>query len=388
MKTIKYIFTLFIIWRICLFFVAFSSNYLISQFGARFPYYNTALEPTGLPNWIWGFGNFDGVHYLRLAQDGYTSKFSQSFFPVYPLLIRFLNVIPKNPAIDTRTFVDPSYFYTGLILSNLFFLGFLVFFYKLLKLDYSEKIAKLSLVLVLVFPTSFYLGSIYTESLFLMLTVASIYCFRTKKYFLAGILAAIASATKIFGVFIQVIFLIEMFMNRKNIKTKELGGQILGFVLAPLGLFAYMFYLNKNFGDALLFLNSQPGFGAGRSSQAYILLPQVIFRYIKMFLTVKVTSLPFWNALLEFIFTLIPLSLLAIFFKKIRSSYLWFSFLVLILPTLTGTLSSMPRYALVAFPIFPLLASTPGRHFRLLVIILTTVQIILLSMFIRGYWVA
>jgi len=303
-------------------------------------------------------------------------------------LIRFLNVIPKNPAIDTRTFVDPSYFYTGLILSNLFFLGFLVFFYKLLKLDYSEKIAKLSLVLVLVFPTSFYLGSIYTESLFLMLTVASIYCFRTKKYFLAGILAAIASATKIFGVFIQVIFLIEMFMNRKNIKTKELGGQILGLVLAPLGLVAYMFYLNKNFGDALLFLNSQPGFGAGRSSQAYILLPQVIFRYIKMFLTVKVTSLPFWNALLEFIFTLIPLSLLAIFFKKIRSSYLWFSFLVLILPTLTGTLSSMPRYALVAFPIFPLLASTPGRHFRLLVIILTTVQIILLSMFIRGYWVA
>ena len=388
MKTVKYIFTLFIIWRVCLFFVAFSSNYLIPQFGARFPYYNTALEPTGLPNWIWGFGNFDGVHYLRLAQDGYTSKFSQSFFPVYPLLIKFFNILPKDSILDTRTFVDPSYFYTGFILSNLFFLGFLVFFYKLLKLDYSEKIARLSLILVLVFPTSFYFGSIYTESLFLMLAAASVYYFRTKKYFLAGILAAIVSATKIFGVFIPVIFLIEMFMNRKNIKTKELGGQILGLVLAPLGLVAYMFYLNKNFSDALLFLNSQPGFGAGRSSQAYILLPQVIFRYIKMFLTVKVASLPFWNALLEFIFTLIPLSLLVVFFKKIRPSYLWFSFLVIILPTLTGTLSSMPRYVLAVFTLFPLLANASPRYFKLLVVVLAAVQIILLSMFIRGYWVS
>ena len=262
MKTVKYIFTLFIIWRVCLFFVAFSSNYLIPQFGARFPYYNTALEPTGLPNWIWGFGNFDGVHYLRLAQEGYIAKFSQSFFPVYPLLIKFFNFLPKDPALDIRTFVDPSYFYSGLILSNLFFLGFLLLFYKLLRLDYSQKVAKLSLILVLVFPTSFYFGSIYTESLFLMLTVASIYFFRTKKYILAGILAAIASATRIVGVFIPVVFLIEMFLNRKNIKAMELGGKILSLVLAPLGLVAYMFYLNKNFDDALLFLNSQPGFGA------------------------------------------------------------------------------------------------------------------------------
>ncbi|KKQ83887.1 MAG: hypothetical protein UT08_C0028G0006 [Candidatus Woesebacteria bacterium GW2011_GWB1_38_8] len=320
MKTVKYIFTLFIIWRVCLFFVAFSSNYLIPQFGARFPYYNTALEPTGLPNWIWGFGNFDGVHYLRLAQEGYIAKFSQSFFPVYPLLIKFFNFLPKDPAIDTRTFVDPSYFYTGLILSNLFFLGFLVFFYKLLKLDYSEKIARLSLILVLVFPTSFYFGSIYTESLFLMLAAASVYYFRTKKYILAGILAAVASATRIVGIFIPVIFLIEMFMNRKNIKVKELASQAVGLLLAPLGLIVYMYYLNRNFGDFLLFLNSQPGFGAGRSSQAYILLPQVIFRYIKMFLTVKFNGKSRFSSFLECSFGIYfysdPLILVSSLFQK------------------------------------------------------------------------
>jgi hypothetical protein len=344
--------------------------------------------PTGLPNWIWGFGNFDGVHYLRLAQDGYVAKFSQSFFPVFPLLIKFLNILPKNLSLDVRTFVDPSYFYTGLIFSNLFFLGFLFLFYKLLRLDYSKKITKLSLILLLVFPTSFYFGSIYTESLFLMLAVASIYSFRKKKYLLAGIFAAVSCATRIVGIFIPVIFLVEMFLNRKKTSAAEFVTQIVSLILAPLGLIAYMFYLNRNFGDSLLFLNSQPGFGAGRSAQAYIFLPQVLYRYLKIFLSVRVATLAFFNAALEFVFTLVPLSLLIVFFKRIRPSYLWFSLLALVLPTLTGTLSSMPRYVLVAFPLFPLLTGVGSKHCKYLIALMVVVQIILLSMFVRGYWVA
>jgi len=383
-KIVKY----FLVWRVALFAVAFASAYFLPVFGARFPYYDTVLQITGLPNWVWGFGNFDGVHYLRLAQDGYIAKFSQSFFPVYPLLIKFLNVLPKNPTLDIRTFVDPSYFYTGLILSNLLFLGFMVFFYKLLRLDYSEKIAQFSLILVLVFPTSFYFGSIYTESVFMFLAVASIYFFRTKKYLLAGLLAAGASATKIVGIFIPVIFLVEMFLGHKKTTVGEKAKQVVSLVLAPLGLIAYMFYLNRNFGDSILFLNSQPGFGAGRSAQAYILLPQVLYRYLKIFLSVKIATLAFFSAALEFIFTIFPLTLFTVFFEKIRPSYLWFSLLVLVLPTLTGTLSSMPRYALIAFPLFPLLAGMTSKYFKYLVAGLAVIQIVLLSMFIRGYWIS
>jgi len=375
-KIVKY----FLVWRVALFVVAFASAYFLPVFGARFPYYDTVLQITGLPNWVWGFGNFDGVHYLKIAYEGYKAAFSQAFFPLYPILIRFLNILPRDLSLDPRYFVDPSYFYTGLILSNLFFLGFMVFFYKLLRLDYSEKIAKLSLILVLVFPTSFYFGSIYTESLFLFLAVGSIYLFRTKNYFWAGIVAALASATRVIGIFIPIVFLIE--------GRKELKKSFVSLLLAPAGILIYMFYLYKNFGDSILFLNSQPGFGAGRSAQAYILLPQVLFRYIKIFLSVKITTLTFFNAALEFIFATIPLSLLIVFFKKIRPSYLWFSLLALILPTLTGTLSSMPRYVLVAFPLFPLLTQLVGKNYKFLAAGMAIIQIILLSMFIRGYWVA
>ncbi len=205
----------FLTWRVALFAVAFASFYFLPNFGARFPYYDTALMVTKLPNWIWGFGNFDGVHYLKIAQEGYLAVYSQAFFPLFPLLIRILNFLPRDMFLDTRVFVDPSYFYTGLLLSNVLFFGFLVMLYKLLNLDYSQKTAFLTILSVLFFPTSFYFGSIYTESLFGLLVVASIYLFRKKKYVWAGVVGALASATRIFGIFIPIIFLIE---GRKNLK--------------------------------------------------------------------------------------------------------------------------------------------------------------------------
>jgi len=82
----KNIIKLFITWRLSLFLIAFVSIFLITKFGARFPYVDRVLEITNLPSWIWGFGNFDGVHYLRIAQNGYTSDYSQAFFPLFPLL--------------------------------------------------------------------------------------------------------------------------------------------------------------------------------------------------------------------------------------------------------------------------------------------------------------
>jgi len=132
----------FVGWRVALFIFAFLSIYLLPAFGARFPYADRVLEITHLPYWIWGWGNFDGVHYLRIAQDGYLAQYSQAFFPFYPLLVRIFSFIfPKIPNLDTNIFTDPSYFYSGLILSNIFFLASLFVFYKLLDIDFKKSVA-------------------------------------------------------------------------------------------------------------------------------------------------------------------------------------------------------------------------------------------------------
>lgn len=386
---------IFIVWRIVLFAVAFLTIFLIADFGARFPYYNTALEPTGLPSWVWGFGNFDGVHYLRIAQDSYSAQYSQAFFPLYPLLIRIFTevniILPKDPDLDTRIFVDPIFFYNGLILSNLILLIALYFFYKLVILDYKKEIGLKSIILLLAFPTAFYFGSIYTESLFLLLTVGFFYLIRKQNFIAAGVLAALASATRIFGLLLLLVFIVELYFKVKNrqilLKSEQFTKALIGILLAPMGALLYMLYLRFEFDNPLYFLTSQPLFGAERSNEI-ILLPQVLFRYIKIFLTVSPTSLPFFNAFLEFSFTLIALGLLFVSFKKIRFSYFIFTFGSLLLPTLTGTLSSMPRYSLMLFLILPFLVKFSGRHFKLVVVLFIILQIILVGLFTRGYWVA
>lgn len=378
------IFKYFLVWRTALFFIAFLAGYFVPTFGGRFPYWDTILQLTKAPNWIWGFGNFDGVHYIKIAYEGYQAAFSQAFFPLYPFLVKVFNFLPRNINLDPRYFVDPSFFYTALLLSNLFCFLFLVYFYKLLRIDYSKKTSFLTLILLLSFPTAFFLGSIYTESLFLFLTIASVYYYKKEKYILAGVLAALSSATRITGIFLLIVFVIDFFKNRKLIDFKKL----VTILITPFGLIFYMLYLNKNFGDSLMFFHVQPGFGAFRSGSEIVLLPQVVYRYIKIITTVDIFSLQFLNSFVELFFTLGVLSLIIIFYKKMKPEYFWYSLVILILPTLTGTFSSMPRYILAIFPIFSVLAKFAKNKVKYVVFMFFALQIIFVCLFIRGYWIA
>lgn len=378
----KKIINYFLYWRVSLFVVAALAIRVISIFGDRFPYADTVLKITGLPSWIWGFGNFDGVHYLRIAQNGYTAQFTRAFFPLYPLLIRIANFFPRGN-LDLRIYTDPGYFYTGTLLSPIFFIPALYFLFRLWSEEYNQKVANLGIILLLAFPTAFYFGAIYSEALFLLLVVLVFWFTKKGNLLLAGVFAALASATKIQGALLVIFLAIELWN-----KPKKYWTDFLGVVVSPLGLITYMVYLKQTMGDSLYFLTSQPLFGAARSSLPIILLPQVIYRYIKIFLSVPITSLAFFNAGLEFTVTAIVVIWLVWAFKKVKLSYWVFVVLAVIMPTLTGTLSSMPRYVLLAFPLLPLIATRLDKAVRYIVIVQGILQILLLALYIRGYWVA
>lgn len=375
----KKIFSLFLVWRISLFAIAFLSTLFIPKFGARFPYYDLVLIPTNLPSWIWSFGNFDGVHYLRLATTGYqASQFSQAFFPLYPLLIKIYTI-------------NNLQLLTGLAISNLFFILALYVLYQLFKLDYNQKTSFSSIILLLLFPTSFYFGAVYSESLFLFLIVTSIFLYRSNKFLAAGLCAALASATRIFGLMLIPLFFIELYSQIKKgelkVKSEEFIKAVISLFLIPMGTILYMWYLKVNFQNPLYFLTSQPAFGAERNTKI-ILLPQVLFRYLKILLTVPATTSQFWVGVLELSFTLIPLFILIWAYKKIRFSYWIFTIGCLLLPTLTGTLSSMPRYALMSFLLLPFVSNQIRRYFNLVSFLLVILSAILLGFFVRGYWIA
>ena len=73
---ISFLISIFLIWRISLFFVAWLVEQIL-KFAPRFPYADIFLIPSKLPAWMWSFANFDGVHYLTIAKQGYSAKFTQ-----------------------------------------------------------------------------------------------------------------------------------------------------------------------------------------------------------------------------------------------------------------------------------------------------------------------
>lgn len=375
---------LFFSWRIILFFIAFIAIYFLPNFGGRFPYYDTALEITKLPNWIWGFGNFDGVHYLRVAQNWYSDAYTQAFFPLYPILIKSLAIfIPKNTSLDLQSFVDPAYFLSGFVLSNIFFALGLLFLYKLFRLDFDKQVSFRSLVLLLVFPTAFYFGSVYTESLFLLLTVTSILLVRKRNFLFASIFILFAACTKIIGILLLVYYFYEILKSRISYKSA------LGLLIAPLGLLSYVYYLFIRTGDPIGFLTSQKAYGSEKLVQGIVLFPQVIYRYAKILYSVELGSTAFFNAFLELSFTLIAIGLLVWLFKKMDRGYWILTLLFLLVPTLSGTLSSMPRYVLFGFLMLPYVTkSLNTTAYKVVVLSSLVLGCMLLSLFIRGYWIA
>lgn len=385
----KYSLILFIFWRILLcLIVVIGASYI--KFSPRFPYSDIYLTNANLPPWIWTFANFDGVHYLGIVKNGYSLQYTQVFFPLYPLIIIALQYVTQFSSVIA-----------GLLVSNVFFLTSLIVFYQLLRLDYKKNQVRWIITFLIFSPTSFYFGSLYTESLFLFLVFSSFYLARKKKWFFAGVIAAFASATRFTGVFLLPALLWEWYRNKvksqKSLPAQAgkvkaifsiLQSQIL--YIVPLGLVVYMIYLQINFGDWLYFWHAQPLFGAQRAGESIILLPQVIWRYIKMFMTIPISTETFWISFSELSFTLGSIFILFVSHKKmIRTSYLIFSWFIILLPTMTGTLSSMPRYILCAFPIFIFLGLIKNKSIKVLLICISFILLSIFTvLFTRGHWVA
>ncbi len=369
---------LFLTWRLMLFVLAYAGPAIIKEWGNRFPYVEEQLISTKLPYWIWSWGNFDGVHYLNIAKNSYSHYYTQAFFPLYPLVVRLAAKICFS-----------NYLLAAILVSNLSFLLSLFVFRKLLFLDYPDhKLFFWIVIFLLAFPTSFYFGGVYTESLFLLFILMTLYLARQKKWFTASFFGMLASATRLIGIFIFFAFLVEYFLENK--KPKKTIKSLFVLMLSPFGLIAYMVYLYFKFQDPLLFWHVQPGFGAQRAGSGLNLPFQVIVRYFKIFLTVDYHQLVFWNAAFELVsFVLAALLLIKGHLKKIRLSYLIFGWLSLITPTLTGTFSSMPRYILVIFPLFIVLGLSKNDLIKILWLFFSLIMLIIAVLFFtRGYWVA
>lgn len=380
-KSFIFVLGAFLIWRISFFIILF--------FAIKFvPLQNNFLGG-GITEYVknpylWSWFNFDGEHYLSLIREGYR-PLTYFFFPGFPFLIKYV----------AGLFASSMYSYAilGLTISNAIFFVALVGFWKLITIDYDEKVAKVAVILLLVFPTSFYFASFYTESTFLAMVVWSMYFARKEKWFLSGITGGISSLTRVIGVSLFPSILTEFILKYKSAKKIFSKFNIFYLLLIPLGLAIYMYYLWRVTGDPLNFLHTVGIFGAQRSSN-FVMLPQVFYRYIfKIIPNLNFEYFPsLFTTLMEFVVSLLFLIVSILSFYKLRLSYSVYILLGYLIPTLSGSFSSLPRYVVVIFPAFIFISlwlRNKSLFVKTTVYSLSVISLVISTMmFVRGYWIS
>lgn len=308
-------------------------------------------------NDFWGvFANWDGGYFLTLAENGYTETIHYAFFPLFPLLLKVL----EAPLINWLSFA-----------------GVIIIFTKLLKEDYSVNQIEKIFFFFLLFPTSFFLLMVYSEGLFLLLTLLTFYLARKQKFGSATIIAILASLTRPFGVATIAGLLIEWYFADK--KSRSWWP-----LLSPVGLIGYCFYLWQTTGNPFIFLDAQNNWQRQLSFGGLL-----FFQYLPdLFKGCSFDTFLMW---MNYLLLVAAVGILIRSYGKLRLSYVVYSLIVISLPLITGSLMSLSRLLLINFPFFIMLGIWTGKNqkWRMITygILGGGLSLVLLSRFVTGFWV-
>jgi hypothetical protein len=205
------------------------------------------------------WSRWDALQYLRIATQGYYDAADGwiriVFFPLYPSAVRLLNLFIGHEHI------------AALAVSWLCLGGACVFLYKLVLLDADAAAARRAVKFLLLFPVTVFLGAPFSESMFLLLSLACVYFARTGRFLAACALGGLAALTRSVGVLLAVPVLLEMLgaygltpkgWNRRGADSvRRFLYRAPALLLIPLGTAAYLVMNHALTGDALLFLQMQ-----------------------------------------------------------------------------------------------------------------------------------
>lgn len=317
---------------------------------------------------VWG--RWDAVHYLTIATIGYHGT-DMAFFPLFPALIAALGTLMGNHLI------------AGLLISNTAFFFGLLYLYKLVEHEFDRAVARRAVFYISIFPTAIFFSAVYPESLFLFLTVASFYYMRENRWLTAAIFGFFASMTRVEGVLLALPYLVEWFTAfRQDLRSGI--RQLIPSALIPVGLMFYMGYLWVLSGDPLYFSHVQSHW------HRHLAPPWV--SVINAFHKIAIAHDPqtIANQSLEIAFTALMLGVLIIGLRRLKPSYIAYMALSILLPMSTSSLMSMPRFALVLFPMFVIFAvwgRRPAVNNAILALSLPMLGLYTV-LFADWYWVA
>jgi Gpi18-like mannosyltransferase len=233
------------------------------------------------------------------------------------------------------------------------------------------------------FPTSIFLQAVYTESLFLVTTLATVLLARRGRWALAGVAGLLAALTRNTGVLLLIPFL-AFYGASINWHWRAIDRRALWAVLIPVGTAIYMAYQWALGGNPLLFNDVQ-----SEVWRRHLANPiDSLFRGANYSLILLHNLL--WHGtlppaaihnLVAFPILAIAIMALALAWRRLRISYLVYAAAAIVIPLSFPSpqkpLYSMARFLLACFPLFIALGVLLERRPR--------VRWAMLAIFIAGY---
>jgi hypothetical protein len=220
---------------------------------------------------------WDAAWYLSIAHSGYGSHLAvggdggAAFFPLYPVLVRGLGAL------------GPGLVGAGVLVSMAALLAALYLIHRLAELELGwigagrlrpgmrsavapaderlRDVPRLAVLVTALFPMAFFFSAVYSEALYLTLSVGVFWMARQGRWAGAGVLGALAAATRSTGVLLAIpVLILYLYGPRPDWPSR--GGRglrprysprwdLLWIGLIPAGLVAYLGYLALQGADPL-----------------------------------------------------------------------------------------------------------------------------------------
>jgi hypothetical protein len=370
------------------------------------PPLNTDPFPAAL--WLM-WRRFDAGYYVFTAMQGYLGAqtlhtySNWAFFPLFPMLI--------NPLGHLLGGTQDDFYTAGLIISNAASLVAVIYLYLIVRREFSNRVASRTVLFLGLFPMSFYLTAIYSESLFLACALACFYYTRTRRWWLAGIFGGFASLARAEGILLVIPLAWEYWQvlsdqyaplpARGNLAqaayfrlwlhSRARGPllaarswrnwlPLLAWTFVPAGLLSFMVYAQLKVGDFFAtFHNEQWGWG-----RHFVPPWQLLATSLMRPQSPDPLNWNFWLLNITMVFLFLGATVWA--FRRLPLTYAIYTLLVVLFPLSSSRLNSISRYYLVVFPAYILLAlwveKKGGTYSEALTLLFASVQAILMVFFV------
>lgn len=301
-----------------------------------------ALRGTAMQMILDVLTSWDGQWYLRVIRDGYPryvpaaittdhAEARAAFFPLFPVAVRLADRL--LPGGDIFAALALNFLLGGLavLLAGI-----------LARRVVGVRRACQAMVLIAVFPGSLVLSMVYSEALLLSLAAGCLLCLQNRRWWTAGLLAALATATRANGLALVAACAVAAVLV---IRERREWQALVAPVLSPLGFLAFQLWLDARLSERGIWFRVQREAWGEYSSYGLAAFQRTVSALIHPLLSKN-----------DFVTAVTLLATILLVYVAWRQRLPWpmwaYCAGILALMLLPTTVTARPRFLFTAFPLF------------------------------------